>query len=84
MNCEVESKKQEEIVSFDMLIYPFDRLTWYFTLASSLAMLLSFAVIQVLWCIFSGDEVKIGWMFQGKTFSVSLHDGEQENFKFVI
>ena len=72
MNCEVESKKQEEIVSFDMLIYPFDKYTWYFTIASSFAMLLSFATIQVLWCSFSGDEVKIGWMFQGIPMSVYI------------
>ena len=66
MNCEVESKKQEEIVSFDMLSFPFDIYTWWFTIASTISMLLTFATIQVLWCYFSGDEIRTGWIFQGK------------------
>ena len=68
---------QEEVVSFDMLIYPFDKYTWYFAIASSFAMLLSLATVQVLWCYFSGDQVKIGWMFQGTSILVSPLSGRK-------
>ena len=65
MKCEVESKKQEEIMSFDMLSYPFDKYTWYFTMAFTFAMFLTLVTSQILWWHASGEEVQRKWVFQG-------------------
>ena len=63
---EVQSKKPEQIISFDALLYPLDNYTWYFTLSSAAAVLLLLTIIQQLWTHASGQTPPDGWLFQGE------------------
>ena len=62
----VQSKKQEQIISFDALTNPFDHYTWYFTMSSTVAVLMLLTLIQKLWSHASGQNPSSGWLFQGK------------------
>ena len=64
-NFEVQSKKPEPIVSYDALIYPFDKYTWYLTTLSTLLVFLVLIIIQKSWGHASGKRLPIGWVFQG-------------------
>ena len=64
-NFEVQSKKPEEIVSYDALIYPFDKYTWYFSSLSTLVVFLVLITTQKCWVYASGTRLPIGWVFKG-------------------
>ena len=63
----VLSRKPEQIISYDALIYPLDNYTWYFTLSSSMAVLLLLIFIQKCWAHASGQKIPSGWFFQGES-----------------
>ena len=62
---EVQSKKPEEIISFDALIFPLDNYSWYFTISFTMAVLLLLIFIQKCWTHASGRQPPNGWLFQG-------------------
>ena len=62
---EVQSKKPEQIISFDALIYPLDSYSRYFTLTFTTAVLLLLILIQKCWTHASGQNPPNGWLFQG-------------------
>ena len=61
----VQSRKPEQIVSFDTLVYPFDGYVWCFTLSFTVGMFLVFIFIQKTWVFASGETPPNGWIFQG-------------------
>ena len=73
-NFEVQSKRPEEIVSYDALIYPFDKYTWYLTCVSTLVVFLVLITTQKCWGHASGNRLPIGWVFKGDiTLFLSLY-----------
>ena len=62
---EVQSARPTPVVSFDTLIFPFDKYTWYFTISSSIGVFTLLVCIQKAWTYASGTKPIDGWMFQG-------------------
>ena len=56
----------QEIVTFDMLIYPFDYPTWYFTIGFTAGTLIVLFLFQKAWQYASGEPNPDDWVFQGK------------------
>ena len=62
----VMSQKPKPIISFDALVFPFDSYIWYFTLISSMGILIVLTIIQKCWIHASGQKPSNGWLFQGE------------------
>ena len=72
----VQSRKPEQIVSFDTLIYPFDEYVWCFTLSFVMAIFVVLLLMQRAWFHASGEQPANGWIFQGSTvmrYVLSFH-----------
>ena len=61
----MQSKKPHEMASFDTIIYPFDSLTWIFSLASMLAVFGTLLLMQNRWLRVSGESNNSNFMFEG-------------------
>ena len=62
----IDGRKPPEISSFLALIYPFDFLTWVFSLLSSIIMFLALITMQKLWCQSSREAYLAEYLYQGK------------------
>ena len=61
----VQSKKPQAFTAFNTLIYPFDNYSWYFIIASILAVFLTLITIQKCWIIASGERSSDTWIAEG-------------------
>ena len=68
---EVQSRRPEQILSFDQLTVPFGKYVWICTASFTIAVFLTLVLIQKCWTYASGEKPAGGWLFQGK-ISVNL------------
>ena len=59
------SLKPREIVSYDAIIYPFDKYVWAFTLCMIISQFILLVVIQNAWSIASRKPNPHDYIFQG-------------------
>ena len=59
------SKKPQEIISYDTIIYPMDAYVWLFVLISSLAQFILLHIAQNIWSYSSNLKNPVDHIFEG-------------------
>ena len=59
------SARPQQIVTYDSIVYPFDKQVWGFTFACIVAQFILLLVVQYAWCKVSGRPNNIEYVYEG-------------------